>query len=354
MFNDASMFSANRAIPSAHQRGGTPRSTSTRASGIKQPEPSPAMKCSASSGGMPLLRGVSADAVAKTRQPARRTRLGPNTAPAHTDRGATIICATACAVVIHAASSKPRPSAPRMSANPKLERRPLNVVTKAPNKTAPSPRVARKPKPDFSADAITAPPSLADSHARRHRHARTKHVAQFARIVERDLHSDTLDHLCEVAGRIVWRQQCKLRASAGSEPDHVTGESMPRKRIDRDRATLTDSHPAQLGLLEIREHPNTRQCGHDCHLLADGDVLADAHLARTGDAVVGRDDSGVLQIEFRKLTCGTCCRDRGVSLPTLCGKHVDLAQGGVELGACLIELRATLGLGRLCSLLSLL
>src|ERR1700758_2480173 len=68
-----------------------------------------------------------------------RTRRGPKAAPIHTAGTVTNIWAAVCAVVIHAPSSNPAPTAPRISARPNEERRVLSVEMKGPRSTARSP-----------------------------------------------------------------------------------------------------------------------------------------------------------------------------------------------------------------------
>src|SRR6201987_4105412 len=68
-----------------------------------------------------------------------RTRRGPKAAPIHTAGTVTNIGAAVCAVVIHAPSSNPAPTAPRISARPNEERRVLSVEMKVPRNTARGP-----------------------------------------------------------------------------------------------------------------------------------------------------------------------------------------------------------------------
>ena len=56
--------------------------------------------------------------------------------PSRWPAGVTNICASVCAVVIHAPSSKPAPTAPRMSARPKVDNRPFRVEMNVPMSTA--------------------------------------------------------------------------------------------------------------------------------------------------------------------------------------------------------------------------
>src|ERR1700679_2375556 len=68
-----------------------------------------------------------------------KIRRGPYAAPNQIAANVTNICATVCAVVIHAPSSKPAPTAPRISARPNVDSRPFNVDMNVPMSTATSP-----------------------------------------------------------------------------------------------------------------------------------------------------------------------------------------------------------------------
>jgi hypothetical protein len=65
------------------------------------------------------------------------------------------ICPTVCAVVIHAPSSKPAPTAPRMSARPKVESRPFKVEMNVPISTANKPSHGIEVGGDASVGAMT-------------------------------------------------------------------------------------------------------------------------------------------------------------------------------------------------------
>src|SRR5580698_10985825 len=79
------------------------------------------------------------EVAAKAQAATVSTRRGPKARPIQTAAGAINIWATVWAVVIQAPSSKPTCSAPRMSARPKVDSRPVRVEMKAPSRTASSP-----------------------------------------------------------------------------------------------------------------------------------------------------------------------------------------------------------------------
>ncbi len=86
------------------------------------------------------------------------TRRGPNVAPIQTAGTVMSICAAVCAVVIHAPSSNPAPTAPRMSARPKVDNRPFKVDIKVPMSTAMSPSQGMEVGGDGSVGAAKTDP----------------------------------------------------------------------------------------------------------------------------------------------------------------------------------------------------
>jgi hypothetical protein len=68
-----------------------------------------------------------------------KTLRGPKVAPIQTAGSVISIWAAVCTVVIHAPSSNPAPTAPRMSARPNVDNRPFNVDMNAPMSTAINP-----------------------------------------------------------------------------------------------------------------------------------------------------------------------------------------------------------------------
>src|SRR5580698_439885 len=127
------------AIPYAQYLGGVFSSTKLSVSGMKKPEAAPPRNCSASSQLKVVAEGVINEITAKEIEAAISTRRGPKMAPNPTAAKVTDICATVCAVVIHAPSSKPAPTAPRMSASPKVDSRAFRVDMNVPISTATSP-----------------------------------------------------------------------------------------------------------------------------------------------------------------------------------------------------------------------
>src|SRR5271165_940737 len=110
-----------------------------RVSGMKNPEANPPRNCIANSMDRVGDNGVNSDIAANAIEAPINTRRGPKAAPIQTAASVMSIWAAVCAVVIHAPSSKPAPTAPRMSARPYVESRPFRVDMNVPMSTAKSP-----------------------------------------------------------------------------------------------------------------------------------------------------------------------------------------------------------------------
>src|SRR5579884_2236381 len=74
--------------------------------------------------------------------------------------------------------------------------------------------------------------------------------------VERDPDGDQLDHLDEVAGGVVGRQQRGGGAGGGADALHVPVEDAAPQRIDRDPDRVAHADRAQLRLLDVGHHPH--------------------------------------------------------------------------------------------------
>src|SRR5271168_3716427 len=126
-------------MPSAQYLGGVLSSTKLKVRGMKQPDARPPKNCIVSSMGKLVTKGVSNEITANEMEAPINTRLGPKAAPIQTAGIVMSIWAAVCAVVIHAPSSNPAPTAPRMSARPKFDNRPFRVDMNVPMRTATSP-----------------------------------------------------------------------------------------------------------------------------------------------------------------------------------------------------------------------
>src|SRR5271163_2690104 len=145
-------------MPSAQYLGGVLSSTKLKVRGIKQPDASPPRNCIVSSMGKLGTKGVSNEITANEMEAPINTRLGPKEAPIQTAGIVMSIWAAVCAVVIHAPSSNPAPTAPRMSARPKFDNRPLSVEINVPIRTATSPSHGMEVGGDGSIGAVRPEP----------------------------------------------------------------------------------------------------------------------------------------------------------------------------------------------------
>src|SRR6202034_49079 len=126
-------------MPKAQYLGGMFSNMKLKVSGIKHPDARPPRNCIVKS--IPKLPeyGASKEMTANAMEAPINTRRGPKVAPIQMAASVMNIWAAVCAVVIHAPSSNPAPTAPRMSARPNVESRPFNVDMNVPMSPAPSP-----------------------------------------------------------------------------------------------------------------------------------------------------------------------------------------------------------------------
>src|ERR1700730_168656 len=127
------------AMPKAQYLGGTLSKMKLKVSGMKNPVARPPKNCIVNNVGRLGENGVSKEMSANAMDAPINTRRGPNVAPIQTAGTVTSIWAAVWAVVIHAPSSKPAPTAPRMSARPNVDNRPFRVEMNVPMSTAMGP-----------------------------------------------------------------------------------------------------------------------------------------------------------------------------------------------------------------------
>ena len=135
-FSDISRFIAYAAMPNAMSRGGSVRTTKPTVSGTNTPDASPAIAWNTTNAPNCVQSGSAVSAPRNTTAPATSTRRVPNMNAAAIASGPTNICDAVNAVLIHAPSSKPMPSAPRTSASPSDVMREVSVAMIAPSSTA--------------------------------------------------------------------------------------------------------------------------------------------------------------------------------------------------------------------------
>src|SRR5271169_3911935 len=145
-------------MPKAQYLGGMLSNTKLKVSGMKNPVARPPKNCIVNSVGRLGEKGVSKEMRANAMEAPIKTRRGPKVAPIQTAGTVMSICAAVCAVVIHAPSSNPAPTAPRMSARPKVDNRPFRVDMNVPMSTAISPSHGMEVGGDGSVGAVKTEP----------------------------------------------------------------------------------------------------------------------------------------------------------------------------------------------------
>jgi hypothetical protein len=83
------------------------------------------------------------------------------------------------------------------------------------------------------------------------------HWRRISRIIENDLHGDSLRHFREIASCIVGRQERELRAAGGRDFDNSPVEQLSRVSIDTDLRRITDSHIRELCLTDNLPEPTS-------------------------------------------------------------------------------------------------
>src|SRR5882762_641099 len=126
-------------MPKAQYLGGMLSNMKLKVSGMKMPDAKPPKNCIVNKVGRFGEKGVNREMSANAMDAPINTRRGPNVAPIQMAGTVISIWAAVCAVVIHAPSSNPAPTAPRMSARPKVDNRPFRVDMNVPMSTARSP-----------------------------------------------------------------------------------------------------------------------------------------------------------------------------------------------------------------------
>ncbi len=253
------------------------------------------------------------------------------------------------AVGIQEASSNPKPRAPRRSGRPTLTRRAFSVAIPAPRKTPRIPTyglVVDCGRPDCGGVAC-APLGLGGGHRESLRHwpaplrtNRCDHgqpgpqsLGHCLAGIQHDLHGYSLHDLCEVAGRIVGRQQRELRAAGRRHLIDFPSENHSRKRVHADFSRVARADVADLRFFVIGLHPNVALNERN-YLSAWTDQLSGAHLAFADDSVFRRYDSRVTQIDSRQCERGSLRIQIGAKQKFLRIEHGTLALLRFEFGLC--------------------
>src|SRR5277367_764348 len=125
---------------------------------MKKPDARPPRNCIVNNDGRLGEKGVRREMNAKAMDAPINTRRGPKVAPIQTAGTVMSIWAAVWAVVIHAPSSNPAPTAPRMSARPNVDNRPFKVDMNVPMSTARSPSHGMEVGGDGSVGAVKTKP----------------------------------------------------------------------------------------------------------------------------------------------------------------------------------------------------
>src|SRR5882724_7748295 len=221
-------------------------------------------------------------------------RRGPIRPPRYTVNGPINIRPTSKAVPIHALSSYPNPWRPLKSGMPREIILLVSVTIPAPTTT---PRIPSSGLLETSAG--TAAPtaramSIGDGRTVtleaailfqlpprpdgcNHRESGTQ-ISGKGSVVQCDFDRDTLYHFREIAGRVVGRQQRKLRSTGGCDLQHLPMNYLPGILVNTNFGRVTDLHVGQLGFTIVREHP-LRDINERNHLRARRNKLPRPDLA---------------------------------------------------------------------------
>ena len=124
-------------------------------------------------------------------------------------------------------------------------------------------------------------------------------------IGEIDAHRNALHHLHVIACGIFRRKQRQNRTGGAANLRHAAFV-VPARRIDMNLHGLQGLHVLELGLLEVRRHPNILERNQGEQILPRRNVLIDLNALARDDAVGRRHDSGVAQVEFSLIELGLC------------------------------------------------
>src|SRR5262245_56806280 len=272
----------------------------------------------------------------RTREPAsanRKSRALPTWCPFFY-RGvrpmASSSSAAACrgtlnALPIQAPASKPIPACPLRSARPSESSRPASVTIPAPKTTPAIPSTGLWDRSRGSAPAsrdsagairggslvigsvnagvaLTSTPSFDRSDGHHRRKPGTQPRGQ-RRILEPDLHRDSLNDLREIAGGVVRRQQCELRSAGGRNLKNRSADDLSGIHVAADLHPIADGDIGQLRLTEIRLHPSRAVHERD-HLGARRYELSGPDLTLADRAIGRSDDSRVAQVDLDHVVRG--------------------------------------------------
>src|SRR6266478_8732066 len=157
-----------------------------------------------------------------------------------------------------------------------------------------------------------------------YRHSRQQALQQRLSLVELDANRDALDHLGEIAGGIVGRQQRELRSAGGRYSLDAAMQLLVREGVDCDVNGLTWLNPRELCLLVVGDHVHTWQRHDIDEIASDVDVVTWLNLPFAYDAIERRDDLGVAKPEPGRGQRGLGALQVRRTLLLGPGQHLDL------------------------------
>ena len=152
------------------------------------------------------------------------TRRRPKAVASHATAGAMNICEPIAAVESQAPSSKPSEKAPRKSGSPTEVSRLSKFARKEPSSTAPTANSGCGAMPPRESGSLSASLLSAIGAGLSVWIRVTTDIPGSSRsserlaLVELDPDRNALNHLGEIAGRVIGRQQRELRAAGGRDP----------------------------------------------------------------------------------------------------------------------------------------
>jgi len=226
-------------MPKAQYLGGMLSNMKLKVSGMKKPDAKPPKNCIVSKVGKFGEKGVNKEMSANAMDAPINIRRGPNVAPIQMAGTVMSIWAAVCAVVIHAPSSNPAPTAPRMSARPKVDNRPFRVDMNVPMSTARSPSHGMVVGGEGSVGAsmrnrVGAQPrsfsrTIPGVDLGFDRHPGHQAIGEAIRIIYDDFHRNALHDLGEVAGGVVRGSSENTAPDAGANASTCPRSVCPGK-----------------------------------------------------------------------------------------------------------------------------
>src|ERR1700682_6258596 len=155
------------------------------------------------------------------------------------------------------------------------------------------------PWPSWPASLLSAAirPRFVGANSCDHRHSRQQPLQQRLALVELDPDRDALDHLGEIAGGVVGRQQRELRSTGWRNSLDAAMQLLVREGVDCDVDGLTWLNSRELRLLVVGVHVHTWQRHDIDEIASDVDVVTRLNLPFANDAIERCEELGVTKPE---------------------------------------------------------